>query len=107
ADGEVAECIDLMEYYGRQMFALDGSQNDRLARVPNEDTDFFYIPLGAGVIISPWNFPLALTFGMATAAIVAGNTVVIKPASNSPVSVYQLARIFVDIGLPPGVINVV
>jgi 1-pyrroline-5-carboxylate dehydrogenase len=107
ADGEVAECVDLMEYYGLQMLALDGPQNDRLGRIPSEDTEFFYIPLGAGVVISPWNFPLALTFGMAGAAIVAGNTVVIKPASNSPVSVYQLARIFTDLGLPPGVLNVV
>jgi len=107
ADGEVAECIDLFEYYARQMQALDGSQTDRLGRLQNERTDFFYIPLGAGVVISPWNFPMALTFGMATAAIVAGNTVVIKPASNSPVSVLQMAAIFRDIGLPPGVMNVV
>jgi len=107
ADGEVAECIDLMEYYGRQMLLLDGPQNERLGRLPNEDTEFFYIPLGAGVVISPWNFPMALTFGMAGAAIVAGNTVVVKPASNSPVSVIQVARIFSDLGLPPGVLNVV
>jgi len=107
ADGEVAECIDLFEYYARQMQVLDGSQTDRLGRLPNERTDFFYVPLGAGVVISPWNFPLALTFGMATAAIVAGNTVVIKPATNSPVSVLRLAEIFREIGLPPGVMNVV
>lgn len=107
ADGEVAECIDLLEYYAQQMLALDGPQTGRLGRLTNEHTDFFYIPLGAGVVISPWNFPLALTFGMACAAIVAGNTVVIKPASNSPISVLRLARVFREIGLPPGVLNVV
>jgi 1-pyrroline-5-carboxylate dehydrogenase len=107
ADGEVAESIDLLEYYAQQMLLLDGPQNQRLATVPGERTEFFYVPLGAGVVISPWNFPLALTFGMASAAIVAGNTVVIKPASNSPTCVHQLAKMFVTAGLPPGVLNVV
>jgi 1-pyrroline-5-carboxylate dehydrogenase len=107
ADGEVAEVIDLLEYYAQQMLLLDGPQNGRLASMSNERTEFFYVPLGAGVVISPWNFPLALTFGMAGAAIVAGNTVVIKPASNSPTVVYHLAKIFGEVGLPPGVLNVV
>ena len=107
ADGEVAEAVDLLEYYAHQMLLLDGPQNQRLATVPNEHTEFFYVPLGAGVVISPWNFPLALTFGMASAAIVAGNTVVIKPASNSPTSVYHVARMFQAAGLPPGVLNLV
>ncbi len=107
ADGEVAECVDLMEYYARRMLDLDGPQNDTLGSVPGEDNEFFYVSLGAGVVISPWNFPLALTFGMASAAMVAGNTVVVKPASNSPTSVYHVARILQDLGLPPGVLNVV
>lgn len=107
ADGEVAETVDLLNYYAQQMLFLDGPQNTRLARMPGEKTEFFYVPLGAGVVISPWNFPLALTFGMASAAIVAGNTVVIKPASNSPTSVYHLAKMFEEAGLPAGVLNVV
>jgi len=107
ADGEVAECVDLMEYYGRQMLDLAGSQAAKLASLPDENTDFFYVPLGAGVVISPWNFPMALTFGMATAAIVTGNTVVIKPASTSATSVYQFAQILLDLGLPAGVLNLV
>lgn len=107
ADGEVAELVDLLEYYAQQMLLLDGPQNDRLASLPDEHTEFIYVPLGAGVVISPWNFPLALTFGMAGAAIVAGNTVVIKPASNAPTTVYQVARIFEEVGLPPGVLNLV
>jgi 1-pyrroline-5-carboxylate dehydrogenase len=107
ADGEVAECVDLMEYYARQMLDLAGSQTARLASLPDENTDFFYVPLGAGVVISPWNFPMALTFGMASAAIVTGNSVVIKPASTSATSVYQFAQILLDLGLPPGVLNLV
>ena len=107
ADGEVAECVDLMEYYGQQALRLSGSQTLDIGRLPDETTDFFYVPLGAGVIISPWNFPMALTFGMAGAAVVAGNTVVIKPASTSPTSVYQVFRIFQELGLPPGVMNLV
>ncbi len=107
ADGEVAECADLMEYYALQMLRMAGSQTRRLAKLADEATDFFYVPLGAGAIISPWNFPMALTFGMASAAMVAGNTVVIKPASASPVSVYQFARIFLEMGLPAGVMNLV
>ena len=107
AEGEVAETVDLLNYYAQQMLLLEGPQNQRLATLPGEQTEFFYVPLGAGVVISPWNFPLALTFGMASAAIVAGNTVVVKPASNSPTSVYHLAKMFQDAGLPAGVLNVV
>ncbi len=107
ADGEVAETVDLLEYYARQMVELDGVHTEKLGTLPDEKTEFFYIPLGAGVVISPWNFPLALTFGMASAAIVAGNTVVVKPASNTPTSVYHCARIFRELGLPRGVLNVV
>jgi 1-pyrroline-5-carboxylate dehydrogenase len=107
ADGEVAECVDLIEYYALQMLEFAGSQASRLGRLADESTDFFYIPLGAGVIISPWNFPLALSFGPACAAIVAGNTVVLKPASTTPTAVTIFAQMFADLGLPPGVLNVV
>ncbi len=107
ADGEVAECVDIMEYYGYQTLEFAGSKTDKLGKLADEDTDFFYIPLGVGVIISPWNFPMALTFGMAGAAIACGNTVVIKPASTSPASVHRFAEIFMDLGLPPGVMNVI
>jgi 1-pyrroline-5-carboxylate dehydrogenase len=107
ADGEVAECADLMEFYALQALRLAGSQTSELAKLPTEATDFFYIPLGVGAVVSPWNFPMALTFGMAAAAVVAGNTVVIKPASTSPASVYHYFRIFEDVGLPSGVMNLV
>jgi 1-pyrroline-5-carboxylate dehydrogenase len=103
ADGETAEAVDLMEWYARQMLELAPSRV--LTPWPGEDTEFFYVPLGAGVIISPWNFPLALTTGMMTAAIVAGNTVVVKPASTSPTIAAWLVDLFREEGLPDGVIN--
>ena len=64
-----------------------------------------YIPLGVGVIIPPWNFPFAITSGMTTAAIVSGNTVVLKPSSDAPAIAYQLVSIMEEAGLPPGVLN--
>ncbi len=107
ADGEVAECVDLIEFYALQMLEFSGSQANKLGRLADESTDFFYIALGAGVIISPWNFPLALSFGPACAAIVAGNTVVLKPASNTPTVVSIFVDMIREIGLPPGVFNLV
>ena len=103
ADGETAEAVDLMEWYGRQMLQL--AEPQQLTPYEGEETAFYYIPLGVGAIISPWNFPLALTTGMMTAAIVAGNTVVVKPASVSATTVAWLVDLFGDLGLPDGVIN--
>jgi 1-pyrroline-5-carboxylate dehydrogenase len=105
ADGETAEVADLLRWYAHQMLALDGTQN--LTPLAGEDTAFFYVPLGVGAIIAPWNFPLALTGGMLSAAIVAGNTVVVKPASSSPTTVAWLVAAFREAGLPPGVLNLV
>jgi 1-pyrroline-5-carboxylate dehydrogenase len=79
ADADVAEAIDFLEYYGRQMLRL--ARPVELVPIPGEDVHAFYIPLGAGVIIPPWNFPLAILTGMTAAAVVTGNTVVLKPAS--------------------------
>src|SRR5690606_27211602 len=83
ADADTAEAIDFMEYYARQMLKLkDGIEvNSR----PGEFNRFGYIPLGVGIIISPWNFPLAIMCGTTVAAIVTGNTVLLKPASATPV----------------------
>jgi len=106
ADADVAEAIDFCEYYGRQMLRLAGPQP--VVAYPGETNQLEYIPLGVGVVIPPWNFALAIMAGMTSAAIVAGNTVVLKPASTSP----TIAAIFVDIlnnecQLPPGVLNFV
>ncbi len=106
ADADVAEAIDFMEYYGRQMLQLAGPQP--VVPFPGEDNELRYIPLGVGVVIPPWNFPLAITVGMTTAALVAGNTVVLKPASASPTIAAQfVALLNEECSLPPGVLNFV
>lgn len=106
ADADVAEAIDFCEYYAHQMLSLSGPQET--VPVPGENNELRYIPLGVGAVIPPWNFPLAIALGMTAAAIVAGNTVVLKPAHTSP----TIAAIFVNIlndecQLPPGVLNFV
>ena len=103
ADGEAAEAVDLMEWYARQ--ALELPARDRMAPNPGEITQFRYLPLGVGAVISPWNFPLALTTGMMTAALVAGNCVILKPAETASTTAAWLVEILSDLGLPPGVIN--
>ncbi|WP_379970906.1 L-glutamate gamma-semialdehyde dehydrogenase [Ectobacillus sp. sgz5001026] len=103
ADGDTAEAIDFLEYYGRQMLTIkDGIQVQSRA---SENNRFTYIPLGVGVIISPWNFPLAIMVGTTVAAIVAGNTVVLKPASATPVIAAKFAEVLEEAGLPAGVLN--
>ena len=78
ADADVAEAIDFLEYYGRQMLSLERIDDVVLSRRNIERNEYKYIPLGVGAIISPWNFPLAILVGMTTAAIVAGNTVLLN-----------------------------
>ena len=82
ADADVAEAIDFCEYYCRSMLRL--SAPPALTQIPAEESELEYIPLGVGVIIPPWNFPLAILVGMTFAAVVSGNTVVVKPSSDSP-----------------------
>jgi 1-pyrroline-5-carboxylate dehydrogenase len=106
ADGDVAEAIDFCEYYARQMLRLGGPQE--VVPYPGETNEMHYLPLGVGVVIPPWNFPLAIMVGMTTASIVAGNTVVLKPASASPTIAAQFVRIMnEECQLPPGVLNFV
>lgn len=103
ADADVAEGIDFLEYYGRQMLEIkDGMKvNSR----PIEYNQFHYIPLGVGVVISPWNFLFAIMAGTTVAAMVTGNTVLLKPASTTPVIAYKLMEVLEEAGLPDGVIN--
>jgi 1-pyrroline-5-carboxylate dehydrogenase len=103
ADADTAEAIDFMEFYGREMLRL--AEKQPLTRIPDEDNDLFYIPLGVGAIIPPWNFPMAIMTGITTSAIVAGNTAVLKPASTSPTIAAKLVEIMEEIGLPAGVLN--
>ena len=105
ADGDTAEAIDFMEFYAREMLRYD--QPLPLVQMPGERDQLVYLPLGVGAVIPPWNFPLAICVGMTTAAIVAGNTVVLKPSSDSPAIAWQFFQLMEEVGLPPGVINFV
>lgn len=105
ADGDTAEAIDFLEFYGREM--IRWSQEQPLTEVEGEDNRFEYIPLGVGAIIPPWNFPLAIMVGMTTASIVAGNTVVVKPSSDSPTIAAKFFEVLEEVGLPAGVANFV
>jgi 1-pyrroline-5-carboxylate dehydrogenase len=104
ADGDTAEAIDFLEYYARQMMRLADSSH-LLTPYPGELAALEYIPLGVGAIIPPWNFPCAIATGMMSAALVAGNTVVIKPAEQSPWVAYKVCELLWDSGLPRGVLN--
>ncbi len=102
ADADVAEAIDFCEYYAREMIDL---ARPRQANVPGEENDYFYEPRGVAVVIAPWNFPLAILCGMTAAALVTGNTVIMKPAEHSSVIGAKLMEIFQEAGLPSGVVN--
>ncbi len=103
ADADVCEAIDFLEYYGREMIRLGRPQ--RMGHVPGEHSEMFYEPRGVACVIAPWNFPLAISTGMTSAALVTGNTVVYKPSSESPVVGYQMVELFRAAGLPDGVLN--
>ncbi|WP_374712191.1 L-glutamate gamma-semialdehyde dehydrogenase [Symbiobacterium terraclitae] len=103
ADADTAEAIDFLEYYGRQMLKLAAPQE--LTRIPGEENHLYYRPLGVGVVHSPFNFPLAILTGMTAAAIVTGNTVVVKPSTEAPVIAAKLFEVLEEAGLPPGVAN--
>jgi len=101
ADGDLDEAIDHLEYYARQALAL-GSPKELLS-LPGEYNDYRYQPRGVAAIISPWNFPLAISCGMTTAALVAGNTVILKPAGPAPLIAARLIDILRRAGAPPAV----
>lgn len=103
ADADTAEAIDFMEYYARQMLRLKDGMH--VESRPGEDNRYDYIPLGVGVVISPWNFAFAIMAGTAVAAMVAGNTVLLKPASTTPVVAYKFIEVLEEAGMPAGVVN--
>ena len=103
ADGDTAEAIDFLEFYGREMIRL--AEDQPLTRIPGEKNRLEYIPLGVGAVIPPWNFPLAIMLGMTTAALVAGNTVLLKPSSDAPVIAAKFMEVLEEVGLPAGVVN--
>jgi 1-pyrroline-5-carboxylate dehydrogenase len=103
ADADTAECIDFMEFYAREALRLDGSAPP--IQFPGETNLFRYIPLGAGAVIPPWNFPFAIMAGMTAAAIVAGNTVVLKPSIDAPTIAAKFFALLEECGIPDGVVN--
>jgi 1-pyrroline-5-carboxylate dehydrogenase len=105
ADGDIAEAIDFLEFYGRE--ALRYAQPHPVVPIEGERNEMVYIPLGVGAIIPPWNFAGAIMMGMTAAAIVTGNTVVLKPSSDSAVIAAWFVDLLHEIGLPNGVVNFV
>jgi RHH-type proline utilization regulon transcriptional repressor/proline dehydrogenase/delta 1-pyrroline-5-carboxylate dehydrogenase len=103
AGADVDEAIDFLEYYGREMLRL--GQPRRMGRVPGEHNLYFYQPRGVALVIAPWNFPLAIITGMTSAALVAGNTVIVKPAGPTPVIAAHLVRLLEAAGAPAGAVN--
>jgi 1-pyrroline-5-carboxylate dehydrogenase len=105
ADADTAEAIDFLEYYAGQMVRMAAPQP--VTKVPGEKNQMIYIPLGVGAVIPPWNFPLAIMAGMTSAALLAGNTVVLKPASQSPAIAAMWVQLMFDAGLPREVLSFV
>lgn len=105
ADADTAEAIDFLEYYGRLMIRL--AHGEYVQNTPGERDELRYIPLGAGAVIPPWNFPMAIMTGMSSAAIVAGNTIVLKPASTAPKVAWEFFQVMREVELPDGVFNYV
>ena len=103
ADADTAEAIDFLEFYAREMLRYSGKQP--ITKIPGEKSEMWYIPLGVGVILPPWNFALAILTGMTSAAIVTGNTVVLKTSSDSPLTGWMFFNLMREVGLPAGVIN--
>lgn len=98
AEADVSEAIDFCEYYARQILRLAGPRE--IVQLPGERDELVYIPLGAGVVIAPWNFPLAILVGMTAAALAAGNTAVIKPSSETPTIAAKFAEVLLEAGFP-------
>ena len=103
ADADVTEAIDFLEYYSREMLRLAPPRS--VSDVPGEEDLYFYEPRGVAAVIAPWNFPLAIPTGMVSAALAAGNTVVFKPASATPVLGYALVRMLHEAGVPDGAVS--
>ena len=103
ADADVAETIDFLEFYAREALRLAGATTP--IQLPGEKNDLIYIPLGVCAVIPPWNFPFAIMAGMTAAAIVTGNTVVLKPSVDSPTIAAKFLEVLEEAGIPPGVVN--
>jgi 1-pyrroline-5-carboxylate dehydrogenase len=105
ADADTAEAIDFLEFYAREALRYAGKQP--VTPIPGEENELSYIPLGVGVVIPPWNFAFAIMAGMTSAALVTGNTVVLKPSSDSAVIAAWFVDLLHEVGVPKGVVNFV
>jgi RHH-type transcriptional regulator, proline utilization regulon repressor / proline dehydrogenase / delta 1-pyrroline-5-carboxylate dehydrogenase len=105
ADADVCEAIDFCEYYGREMLRLDGASADLVQSPPGEANRLVYQGKGVAAVIAPWNFPLAIPTGMTTAALVAGNPVILKPAEQTPLVARYLIDALLAAGAPRGVVQ--
>jgi 1-pyrroline-5-carboxylate dehydrogenase len=103
ADADIAETIDFCEYYSREALRL--SRIELPVQMPGEHDSLLYIPLGVGAVIPPWNFPCAIMAGMTLASIVSGNTVILKPSSDSPTIAAKFVELLEECGMPEGVVN--
>ena len=103
ADADISETIDFCEFYGREALRL--AQAEPPIQLPGERDTLTYIPLGVGAVIPPWNFAAAIMAGMTVASIVCGNTVILKPSSDSPTIAAKFIELLEECGLPEGVVN--
>jgi 1-pyrroline-5-carboxylate dehydrogenase len=103
ADADVAETIDFLEFYAREALRLANAEPP--IQYPGERNRLLYVPLGVGAVIPPWNFPFAIMAGMTAAAIVCGNTVVVKPSTDAPTIAARFLDVLEEAGMPPGVVN--
>jgi 1-pyrroline-5-carboxylate dehydrogenase len=103
ADADIAETIDFAEFYSREGLRL--AQAKTPVQLPGENDRLIYVPLGVGAVIPPWNFPCAIMAGMTMAAIVCGNTVVVKPSHDSPAIAAKFFEVLQEAGMPDGVVN--
>ncbi len=103
ADADTAECIDFLEFYAREALKLDAATTP--IQLPGEHNTLRYVALGVGAVIPPWNFPFAIMAGMTAAAIVTGNTVILKPSVDAPTVAAVFFALLEEIGLPAGVVN--
>src|ERR1700723_789767 len=103
ADADISETIDFLEFYAREALRL--SKAETPVQLPGERDSLIYVPLGVGAVIPPWNFPCAILVGMTVASIVSGNTVILKPSSDSPTIAAKFIELLEEAGMPEGVVN--
>jgi len=103
ADADVGETIDFLEFYAREALRLHAATTP--IQLPGERNELLYIPLGVGAVIPPWNFPFAIMAGMTVASVVTGNSVILKPSSDSPTIAAKFVEVLEEAGMPGGVVN--